>query len=213
MPDLHIFKAAIGMADPVALQDQLVAIHFIESVWYKRVNFLEGIPEFQCVNMGAVLANNQSARTNIVNLEMADNEFGIFRWYPIDDFQCLLFHPSGIAKGQLRNVQVPFDMNILANDPNLVSTEIAVWENNRPAMIAINANAVALPMTRVRAIGYRFHVINPAPINEREKALVTQIKNEVQNQRWTDSDYLIAALKDGRIPVTHIWCSGRGIGD
>ncbi len=191
MPDLHIFKVAVGMADPVALQDQIVVIHYIESIWYKRVNFLEGVPEFQCVNMGAVLANNQS----------------------VDDFQCQLFHPSGVSKAQLRNLQVPFDMAILANDPNLVSTEIGVWEDNRPAMIAVNPNVVVLPMSRVRAIGYRFHTINPVPITERERAVVAQMRAETPREKWTDGDYLVAAAKDGRIPATHIWCSGRGIGD
>jgi hypothetical protein len=213
MPDLYIFKNAIGMADPVALQDHLVAIHFVESVYYKRVNFLEGIPEFQCVNMGIVLANNQSGRTNVVNLEMADNEFGIFRWYAIDDFQCQLFHPSGLAKGQLRNLQVPYDMTILANDPNLVSTEIAVWENNRPAMIAVNANAVVLPMSRVRAIGFRFHTKDPTPITKTERALVEQLKSEIPKDKWTDVDYLKYAMSERRLPVTDIWASGRGIGD
>ncbi|MDD5510689.1 MAG: hypothetical protein PHI12_07765 [Dehalococcoidales bacterium] len=213
MPDLHIFKAAIGMCDPVALQDQLVAIHYVESIYYKRVTFLEGIPDFQCLNIGAVLATNQSGRTNVANLEMADNEFGLFRWYPIDDFQCQLFHPAGIAKGQLRNVQAPYDMNILANDPNLVSTEIAVWENNRPAMIAVNANAVPLAMARIRAIGYRFHTKEPVPLTRSEKALVDSLKVEITNAKWTDTDYLKHAMSERRIPVTDIWASGRGIGD
>jgi hypothetical protein len=213
MADLHIFKAATGMCDPVALQDQLVLIHYVESVYAKRVTFLEGVPEFQCVNMGAVLATNQSGRTNVTNLEMADNEFGIFRWYPIDDFQCQLFHPSGIAKGQLRNLQVPFDMNILANDPNLVSTEIGVWEDKRPAMIAVNGNAVALGASRVRAIGYRFHTADPSPITPGEKSIVALLKSEILQSKWTDKDYLAEAMKQRRIPVTDIWCSGRGTGD
>lgn len=216
MPDLYIFKTAVGMADPVALQYQNVAIHFIGATYYRRVDFLESIPEFQAVNMGPVLATNQSGRTNVINLEMADNEFGVFRWYPIDDFQCLLFHPAGISKGQLRNLQVPFDMTMVANDPNLVSSEIAVWEDNRPAMIAVNGNAFAIATSRVRALGYRFHVIPTEPMTQQEKAIVQQIKTEHQGDTYfkkTDADIMNIALSEGRLPVTHIWASGRGTSD
>ena len=214
MPDLHIFKVAVGMADPVALQDHLVAIHYIQSIYYKRVDFLEGIPEFQCVNVGAVLANNQSGRTNIVNLEMADNEFGIFRFYPMDDGQYQLFH-TGIAKAQLRNIQVPFEMTILANDPNLVSTEIAVWENNRPVVIVVNPNAVALAFARMRALGYRFHTIDPAPMSRLERRAVEQvmIDRPKDPNLKTEADMLVYAMKERLVPVTDIWASGRGIGD
>ena len=217
MPDLHIFKAQIGMADPVALQDQNVAIHYVQNIHYRRVDFLEAIPEFQCVNLGAVAANNQSGRVNIVNLEMADNEFGIWRWYPLDDLQFQLFHPSGISKYQLRNLQVPVDPAIVFNDPNLVSTEIGVWENNRPAMIAVNGHAFIMPASRIKAIGYRFHTINPEPITPFEKSAVAQVRSEnAQNakvQKLADADLLLMALKDNRLPLTHIWCSGKAIGD
>lgn len=213
VPDLHIFKTAIGMADPVALMNQNVAIHYVQNLYYRRVDFLEGIPEFQCVNMGAVLATNQSGRTNVINLELADNEFGIFRFYPIDDFQLLLFHPSGIAKFQMRNLAVPLDLQILINDPNLVTTEIGVWQNNRPAMIAVNANAIALAASRVRAIGYRFHVDTCLPITQDEKRVIQALKSESHYTAKNDDELMELALAQGRLPVTHIWCSGRGIGD
>lgn len=214
MPDLYIFKAQVGMADPVALMNHNVAIHYVQNTYYRRVDFLEGIPEFQCVNMGAVLATNQSGRTNVVNLEMADNEFGIFRWYPLDDVQIQLFHPSGIAKFQLRNLTVPIDAGILFNDPNLVTTEIGVWEDNRPAMIAVNGHAFAMAASRVRAIGYRFHVATPEPITQEEKRIVGLIKNENPSYASKkDPELMEMALQQGRLPVTHIWCSGRGIGD
>ncbi len=217
MPDLHIFKAQIGMADPVALQDQNVAIHYVHNIHYRRVDFLEAIPEFQCVDLGAVAALNQSGRVNVTNLEMADNEFGIYRWYPLEDLQFQLFHPSGISKYQLRNVQVPVDPGIIFNDPNLVSTEIAVWENNRPAMIAVNGHAFPFIAARVRAIGYRFHCIEPEPITPQERLFVSQFRQgnakSAKVQKMTDADVLLQALKDNKLPLTHIWCSGRAIGD
>jgi len=191
MPDLYIFKAQVGMFDPLALQNQNVCIHYVQNTYYRKVDFLEALPPFQCLNIGALGAAGISARTNVVNLEMPDNEFGLFRWYPIDDAQIRLFHPAGMAKWQLRNLQVTIDMQVLVRDPNLVSTEIAVWQNNRPAMEAINGNAFALGAVRIIAIGYRFHTID---------------------LESTDKE-LVKALKAGTQPCTHVWCSGRGIGD
>jgi hypothetical protein len=189
MPDLYIFKAQIGMVDPVALQNQNVCIHYVQNAYYRKVDFLESIPPFQCINLGALAATSISARTPVVNLEMPDNEFGLFRWWPIDDAQIRLYHPAGVAKWQLRNLQVPLDMNIINRDPNLVSTEIAVWENNRPAVEAVNGHAFALGAVRLIAIGYRFHT--------------AEIKDQASLKR----------IQDGQEPCTHIWCSGRGIGD
>lgn len=194
MPDLYIFKAQIGMVDPVALQNHDVCIHYVQNQYYRKVDFLEAIPPFQCINLGALAANTMSARTNVGNLDMPDNEFGLFRWWPIDDVQIRLYSPAGIAKWQLRNLQVAIDMNIINRDPNLVSTEIAVWENNRPAIEAINGHATALAAVRLIAIGYRFHTVN------------------LEDGQYANPK-LVEALKNGSQPCTHIWCSGRGIGD
>ncbi|HUV55822.1 MAG TPA: hypothetical protein VMV84_01185 [Dehalococcoidales bacterium] len=194
MPDLYIFKAQEGMIDPVALQNQNVAIHYTAAVYYRKVDFLEAIPPFQCLDIGALAAVTASGRVNAVNLEMADHEFGLFRWYPIDDAQIRLYHPAGISKYQLRNIQVPVDMNIVNRDPNLVSTEIAVWEDNRPAFEAVNGHAFVLGAVRIIAIGFRFHTVSLTEGAAKNPALVE-------------------ALKTGKEPCTHVWCSGRAMGD
>lgn len=195
MPDLYVFKAQVGMFDPIALQNQNVCIHYVHNAYYRKVDFLEAIPPFQCLDVGAVAATAVSPRTLVPNLEMANNEFGLFRWWPIDDAQIRLFHPSGMAKWQLRNLQVPIDMNIVNRDPNLVSTEIAVWEDNRPAVEAINGHAFALNAVRLIAIGYRFHTI------------------DLEGRGAGADPELVKALKSGAQPCTHVWASGRGIGD
>ncbi|MBU0778409.1 hypothetical protein KKF82_09145 [Patescibacteria group bacterium] len=214
MPDLYIFKAQIGMFDPIALYDHNVAIHYVQNVYYRKVDFLEGISPFQCVNIGAVAAVSPSARVQIPNLEMANGEFGLFRWYPIDDAQVRFYHPAGIAKAQLRNLQVPVDMNILFRDPNLVSTEIAVWENNRPAAEAINGHAFGLAAVRLIALGYRFHSVEiTGAVTLEERKVVEQLKAEHGNQNKKEVDLLIKAYQEKRLPITHVWCSGRAIGD
>jgi len=214
MPDLYVFKAQVGMFDPIALQNQNVCIHYVQNTYYRKVDFLESLPPFQCLNIGALGAGAVSARTNVANLEMPDNEFGLFRWWPLDDVQIRLFHPSGMAKWQLRNLQVAVDPQILVRDPNLVSTEIAVWENNRPAMEAINAHAFALGAARVVAIGYRFHTSEiKEAVTQREKAVINQMRGESRRQGKKDAELMLEAFKEELLPITHVWCSGRGIGD
>ena len=194
MPELYVFKAQVGMFDPIALQNQNVCIHYVQNEYYRKVDFLEGLPPVQVLDFGALAATSVSPRTQVANLEMPANECGLFRWWPIDDAQIRLFHPAGMAKWQLRNLQVAIDMQILVRDPNLVSTEIAVWQNNRPAMEAINGHAFQLNAVRIIAIGYRFHTVD-------------------LEQGPSANSTLVNALKAGTQPCTHVWCSGRGIGD
>ncbi|MDD4985408.1 MAG: hypothetical protein PHQ43_06415 [Dehalococcoidales bacterium] len=187
MPDLHIFKAAVGMFDPAALQDQNVCIHYQQQRFYRQVDFLESIPPFQCADIGALAAQTRSARTQITNLDMPDDEFGLFRWYCLDNAQIYLFLPTGVAKFELKNIQVPYDYKTTQRDPNLVSTEFCVWQDNRPAVEALNGMDYALSAVRIIAMGYRFHTF----------ALDSQTEE---------------AIKAGRIYCTHVWCSGRGQG-
>jgi len=187
MPDLYAFKAQLGMFDPVALQDHNVCIHYLQERHYRQVDFLESLPPFQCIDLGALAAGTRTARTAIVNLEMADDEFALFRWYCLDNVQVYLFLPVGVAKFELRNIQVPYDYKTLQRDPNLVSTEFCVWQINRPAVEAVNGMDYALTAVRIIAMGYRFHTI----------ALPKET---------------IDAIKAGKEPCKHVWCSGRGQG-
>ena len=187
MADLYAFKAQLGMFDPLALQDHNVCIHYLEERHYRQVNFLESIPPFQCIDLGGLAAQTRTARTALPNLEMANDEFALLRWYCLDNVQIYLFLPSGVAKFELRNIQVPYDYKTLQRDPKLVSTEFCVWQNNRPSVEAVNGMDYALHAVRIIAMGYRFHTI----------ALPTAT---------------IDAIKAGREPCIHTWCSGRGQG-
>jgi len=184
MSGLHIFKAQVGMFDPVALQDQYVIIHYMNQRLYRQVDFFESIPPFQAIDLGALAVQTASARFNVGNLEAGNGEFALYRWFPLDNVQVMLFLPAGVAEFELRNLQVPVDMAIGQRDPNLVSTEIAVWQDNRPAMIALNHTDYAQTAVRIVAMGYRFHT------EEVSKAVKEAI----------------VARKE---PATHVWCSGR----
>lgn len=187
MATLHMFQAQVGMFNPLALMNQFVRIYYLQELHYRQVDFLESIPPFQCIDLGALAAQTVSARTPINNLELEDDEFGLFRWYCIDNAQIRFFHPRGVAKFELRNIQIPLDYKTMERDPNLVSTEFAVWEDRRPAIEAINGMDYALHAVRMIAMGYRFHTVQASNAD-------------------------IERIKSGDQSSTAVWASGRGQG-
>lgn len=193
MPDLYANKKTTeGMMDPIALQGRHVVLHYLENLFYRKIDFFETIAPFQCLDVctaigAALAAQTTSARTNIVNLELPDDEFGQFRWYVIDNAQIRLFLPGGVAKSNLRWIQATFDANTPLRDPNLVSSEIFIWEDNRPAVEAINFNDYNLTAVRIVAMGYRYHTVK-------------------------SDDATQARIKADPNLATHIWCTGRGQG-
>jgi hypothetical protein len=203
MYGLHIFKSSLGMADPVALMDQFVAIRYMNSTLYRRVDFLEAYPPFQCIDIGAMAANAVSAKTNITNLDMPNEEFAIFRWWTEDPIQVRLYLPNSTARANLKNMQAVWDYKTPERDPGLVSTEIGVWQDNRPAVEVMNIAGQAISAARIYAIGYRFHSVAILPS---EKTCLTPPSG------WQGGEFmLLDALKTKVQPSTDIWCSGRAI--
>jgi len=218
--DLYPFKSVGGMMEPIALQDHLVAIHYIKSVYYKRVTFFEGLPPFQAIDLGAIVAATVSARTPITRMDMYDGEFGQFRLFPLDNIQLRVFLPRGSAKGDLKTIQVPIDPAIVTRNPDLSMTELFVWQDNHPAIEGVNANALAVTSGIVIAMGYRYHTDDPGdPISRQEEQAVNLLRSEAEaeavrlnrtNQfaKLKDDEVLMLAIKKKMVPCTHIWASG-----
>jgi hypothetical protein len=154
--------------EPIALLDYFVKIITYQNSFFKKVSFFEAIPEFQAINLiavGATLASGaQTTKQMITNLDLWDNEFGQWRWIPLDEgAQLRLYVPSGVGKWQLKNIQVGIDRSIVFKDPLLTSTEICTWQDQRPAMEAVNYTAQAINAARVNFWGFRYHTIDPTP--------------------------------------------------
>lgn len=196
-PNLHIFRSQIGMFDPFALPEHNVCINYQGAKIYRLVNFMEAIPPFQCLNIGAVGAGLRSAKTQVPNLQMYDEEFGLFRWYVIDNAQIYLYHPFGVSKNQLRNLQVPYDHKVLQSDPNLVSSEIVVWQINNPGMEAYNGQAYPLAAVRIIAMGYRFHSIG----------LPATAAQAIGDKKGLPT---VEDILNGKEPVLQVYASGFG---
>jgi len=156
MADLFPHKSGLGLMDPVALIGHNVCIIYGSVKNWRRVIFLEPIPPFQCLNIGVVNAQTTSIRTATPNLALLDNEFGQFRWFPIDNAQVRLWLPQVDGRFNLRNVQVPVDMTITDRDPCLHLTEFFVWEDYTPFFEAINFMDYNLSQCRIIAQGYRY---------------------------------------------------------
>lgn len=181
--DLYPHKSVGGLVEPVALVGHNVVIHYLNETHFRRVTFQEGIPPFQCIDLGALAAQTPSARTNIPNLELPDNEFGQFRLYPLDPVQLRVNLPPGMGKYYLKNIQVTIDPTIVDRDPDLHLTELFVWEDNRPAVEAVNFSDYALTAVRIIAMGHRFNTV--------------ELTKDV-----------VAEVQAGRVPAVHVWCSG-----
>lgn len=180
----YMYKSGVGLMEPVALIGQNVAIRYINELHIKRVTFVEAIPPFQALDVGAVAAQTRSARTAMPNLDLADNEFGQFRWYPLDDMQVLLWLPQAQGKSVLRNIMVPMDATVVHRDPCLHLTEFFVWEDNHPFVEVINYRDYPITMARIITMGFRYRVDDVTP--------------EVKD-----------AILKGDMPVTNVYCSGK----
>ena len=181
--DLFPHKSGIGSIEPVALIGHNVCILYSNTTNYQKVIWFEPIAPFQCLDIGAVAAGTQSARTQATNLQMWNNEFGQFRWYTIDNAQIRLYVPNAAGRGSLKNIQVPYDPTIINRDPDLHLTEMFVWEDRNPAFEAVNYTAQALAHVRIIAMGFRFVC---QPLGQTE----------------------VKAIQAGSSPVTYVVCSG-----
>jgi hypothetical protein len=127
-----------------------------------------------CLDIGAIAAGGTSARTQAPNLQMWQNEFGQFRWFPMDTAQIRLYLPNATGRNNLRNTQVNFDPTIVTRDPCLHMTEMFVWEDRNPAFEAFNYTGAAITQCRIIAMGFRF-VTEALPAS-----VIEQIKNGLQ---------------------------------
>lgn len=156
MPDLFPHKSGMGLMEPVALINHNVCILYGNVKNWRRVIYLEPIPPVQFLDIGAIATQTVSARTSAVNLQLLDNEFGQFRWFPIDNAQVRLFLPQVDGRYLLRNIQGIVDMTITDKDPCLHLTEFFVWEDYNPWFEAINFMDYALAQCRLIGMGYRY---------------------------------------------------------
>lgn len=186
--EMRAYKAAFNM-EPVALMDYYVRIITYNEPegFYRQVNFFEFVPPFQVIDLGALAAQTLGAKTNVTNFDLWDNEFGQWRWVPLDNIQVFLFNPSGVSKWQLKNITVGIDRGIIYRDTLLASTEFCKWEDQACAMQAMNFSDYALLGTRIVAYGYRFHC--------------SDVSDEIKH-----------LLEHGRLPCTPVICAGMGGG-
>lgn len=181
--DLYPHKSGLGLMEPVAQIGHNVGILWDNGWKYWKVTYLEPIPPFQFLDIGAIGVQSVSAATAAGNLDLEDKEFGQFRWYPIDNMQVRLWLPSADGRYRLKNMMSVVDQNILDRDPCLHLTEFFEWEDERPHFEGINLMDYALTQARLVGQGYRFKVAElPADVE--------------------------AAIKEGREPCVRVVCQG-----
>jgi len=171
MPDLFPHKSGLGLMEPVALINHNVCVLYGSVKNWRKVIYFEPIPFFQCLDIGAIAAQTTSVRVQAVNLQLQDNEFGQFRWFPIDNCQIRFWLPQVDGRYVLRNTQGVLEPTITSRDPCLHMTEFFVWEDYSPWFEAMNVMDYALAQCRIIAGGYRYVT------SELSQATVTKIQN------------------------------------
>lgn len=180
----RIYRAAEAM-QPVADIGYFVKIRSYKQNYWRRVYWYEAIPPFQFLNMGALAAQTAILRQNATNLAVLDDDFGQFRWCPLDPIEVGLYLPSGVAKWQLRNIQVRVAQDIIYRDPLLVSTELGVWEDEWPSFDARNFSDYALNASRLIGFGFRFKTEKVTALEEAR----LQASEDVKTYKMTLSQY------------------------
>ena len=169
--------------EPIAQIGQNVAIYYDHWMYYK-VNFIDPVPWFQAINLGALAALASTPAPVIApNLDLNDDEFGQWRWYPLDDAQYRLYVPGATGRYVLKSLTVPVEKSVVNRNPSLSMTEFYTWEDHRPAWTA-NNGTIALAQTRIIVGGFRFH-----------------------GQKIEDAD-IIAGIQAGTIPAAKISAQG-----
>lgn len=156
MADLYPHKSGLGFMEPVALINHNVCILYGSARHFRKVRYLEPIPPFQCLDIGGIALQTTTPRTAAPNLDLFDNEFGQYRWYPIDNAHIRLWLPQVDGRYSIRQFQVPVGMEILDRDPCLHLTEFFVWEDYHPWFEATNFMDYALTTCRIIAQGFRY---------------------------------------------------------
>ena len=161
MADLFPHKSGWGMMEPVALINHNVCILYGSVRHYRKVQYFEPIPPFQCLDIAvatgaAIGAATTTGRIAAPLLDLFDSEFGQYRWYPIDNAQIRLWLPQVDGRYSIRNIQIPVGMEILDRDPDLHFTEFYVWEDRHPFFEAMNFMDYDLDQCRIIAQGFRF---------------------------------------------------------
>jgi len=154
--ELYPCKSGLGLMEPIALIDHNVCLIQSTQRIYRRVVYFEPRPPFQFLNIGAIAAQTTSARTRASDLDLYDGEFGQYRWFVLDDVQMRLFVPQTTGKTVGKNLQIPYDMNVMSRDPDLHLTEFFQWEDKSAYFEAANVSDYGLTQCRLVAMGYRF---------------------------------------------------------
>ncbi len=210
---LRAYKASLAM-EPIALLDYYVKIIANTGTYWKKVTFYESIPPFQAIDTqaapprgplavaAALAAGTQGAKTPVGNLDLWKNEFGQWRFFPLDNAQVRLYLPGGNAKWSLKNLQVGIDRSIIYRDPTLVSTEFNTWEDQRPSVEPLNFSSYAITACRIIVMGYRFHTEDIIERMAAKPGIPTPSAGNAPPGT-------LEGLEAGRVPFTPIICKAQ----
>lgn len=161
LPQLYPYKS--GPIEPVILPGETVGIWTKGTTEFHTVLWYEGIPRSDplVVDLLALAAAAQSTLTQLLALEMPNNEFGQFRAIAIDDARFSMWQGRSDGRARLNTRVGAIDRFTNLFDPCGHQTEFYVFENNYMYSQALNTTGYALATSRIAFYGFRYVLQDP----------------------------------------------------
>jgi hypothetical protein len=156
LPQLYPYKA--GPIEPIVLPGEIVGIWVNKQFSFYSVDYVEGVPRSDPIehDFGAIAAGGTTAVTQLLLLEMPDNEFGQFRAAVLDDISMILYQGRADQRHKLRNRVATYTKFTDLFDPDGHEGEFYVFNDNNAFGQATNPTDYAVVTARVAFWGYRY---------------------------------------------------------
>jgi hypothetical protein len=158
LPDFYYAKP--GPITPIGLVGHKIAVWALPSWSAFKIIYVQGYPRSAGLmfNMGAVLAGNSSAPTQLLTLEMKAEppELAQVRFYVIDDIQVEVRRAQSDVLFQTKNIVCRADLFTAQVDPCGHTTEFVVLKDDEPLVVAANPTGYNLVQSRMCFYGFKF---------------------------------------------------------
>jgi len=156
LPQLYPYKA--GAIEPIVLPGETVGIWVRKQFTFFQVDYIEGTPRSDPLefDFGALAAGAPTAVTQLLLLEMPDNEFGQFRAAVIDDISVVLYQGRADQRHKLRSRVATYTKFTDLFDPDGHTGEFYVCGNNNAFAQATNQTDYAVVTARIAFWGFRY---------------------------------------------------------
>jgi hypothetical protein len=156
LPQLYPYKS--GAIEPIVLPGEIVGIWVNKQFSFYEVDYIEGTPRSDPLefDFGALAAGATTAVTQLLLLEMPDNEFGQFRAAVLEDISVILYQGRADQRHKVRNRVATYTRYTDLFDLDGHTGEFYVFNDNNAFGQATNQTDYAILQARIAFWGFRY---------------------------------------------------------